>query len=470
MKSTVVEPTTDNLADSIINDKFKRNSDEIRFLKYLKELEGPYTVALDGKWGTGKTFYVKEANLIMNYLWKKNAEDNDSKVCDELPPDIGNQLKNKLDEISQDIIDLKQYGIYYDAWKNDYQSNPLYSLILTIIEQTKMNIHKSNFDFMKSATGILLILSQFLPGPYSEIIGIGKQLVDMYKKARNDDKEADILNSAKNEKKLNSEIQEFFSQLSEALSGSRIVIFIDELDRCNPQFAVRLLEQLKHYLRHENITFVLSVDTMQLQHTIKKFYGEGYDGSLYIDKMVDDKIFLREIRAKYLLEADGHQSDEYYTILINDLARYFGFSLRVTEKFLDRMRKNILPYYVPHHNNLYVSDENYFCLRFFAPILLALNYGDPNGYNDFVNGNGWEILQNLMMSSKDSYKLLRKSVGPFGNETKWFGTTNDEALDKLHLIYMAVFNDSEWPDSITNGLSFSGDLKDFLLKNIQLEK
>ena len=47
--------------------------------------------------------------------------------------------------------------------------------------------------------------------------------------------------------------------------GNRLIIFIDELDRCKPTFAVHLLEQIKHYIFDDRITFVFSINLEQLQ-------------------------------------------------------------------------------------------------------------------------------------------------------------------------------------------------------------
>ena len=61
-----------------------------------------------------------------------------------------------------------------------------------------------------------------------------------------------------------------------------MLFFIDELDRCKPSFAVHLLEQLKHYISDERITFVFSVNLEQLQHTIKHYYGINFDSGRYL--------------------------------------------------------------------------------------------------------------------------------------------------------------------------------------------
>lgn len=65
-----------------------------------------------------------------------------------------------------------------------------------------------------------------------------------------------------------------------------MIIFIDELDRCKPSFAVHLLEQIKHYLYDERIIFVLSVNQEELQYTIKHFYGNEFDASRYLDRFL----------------------------------------------------------------------------------------------------------------------------------------------------------------------------------------
>mgnify|MGYP004689414597 CR=1 FL=1 len=46
--------------------------------------------------------------------------------------------------------------------------------------------------------------------------------------------------------------------------GDKLVVFVDELDRCNPIYAIKLLERIKHFFDHENIIFVFSVNVKEL--------------------------------------------------------------------------------------------------------------------------------------------------------------------------------------------------------------
>ena len=62
--------------------------------------------------------------------------------------------------------------------------------------------------------------------------------------------------------------------------GDRLVIFIDELDRCKPDYALSLMERIKHFFDDERVTFVFAVNLSQLQHTVKSYYGSEFDLSL----------------------------------------------------------------------------------------------------------------------------------------------------------------------------------------------
>lgn len=95
--------------------------------------------------------------------------------------------------------------------------------------------------------------------------------------------------------------------------AQKLVIFIDELDRCRPTFAIETLERIKHYFDDERIIFVVSVNKEQLIHTISKFYGASFDATAYLNKFFDMNIYLPEI-PNYLKSNDILQinREQYY--------------------------------------------------------------------------------------------------------------------------------------------------------------
>lgn len=67
-----------------------------------------------------------------------------------------------------------------------------------------------------------------------------------------------------------------------------LVFIIDELDRCRPDFAIRLIERTKHFFDIPKIVFVLVMNKPQLIQSVKKYYG--YDSALngdYFEKFID---------------------------------------------------------------------------------------------------------------------------------------------------------------------------------------
>ncbi|MCK6392067.1 P-loop NTPase fold protein [Zoogloea sp.] len=71
------------------------------------------------------------------------------------------------------------------------------------------------------------------------------------------------------------------------VSGKPLVIFVDELDRCRPPFAVRVLEVIKHFFSVPGVVFVLALDREQLGHSIKSMYGADMDVGGYLRRFFD---------------------------------------------------------------------------------------------------------------------------------------------------------------------------------------
>jgi len=67
----------------------------------------------------------------------------------------------------------------------------------------------------------------------------------------------------------------------------RVVMMIDELDRCRPSFAVELLERVKHVLEVEGFVFVFALDRSQLAHSVRAVYGAEFDGEGYLGRFFD---------------------------------------------------------------------------------------------------------------------------------------------------------------------------------------
>lgn len=75
---------------------------------------------------------------------------------------------------------------------------------------------------------------------------------------------------------------------------TKLLIAIDELDRCRPDYAITTLEIIKHFFNIKNVVFILAVDKEQLQATVKTMFGSSTDTDAYLKKFVDIQYCLPE--------------------------------------------------------------------------------------------------------------------------------------------------------------------------------
>ena len=68
----------------------------------------------------------------------------------------------------------------------------------------------------------------------------------------------------------------------------RIVVFIDDLDRCSPDKALEVLESIKSFFDIEGIVYVIGMDSETINLLVKKKYGEesAVKGLDYLQKIV----------------------------------------------------------------------------------------------------------------------------------------------------------------------------------------
>ena len=231
--------------------------DRERYAIILTELiennpEG-FVMSLNNKWGTGKTTFVK--------MWE-------------------NHLKNK-----------KFHTIYFNAWENDFENNPLTAIIGELKSILKP---ETNSSFNKVIEKGLVISKHVLPAIIKALLNRyvdSVSLKDSLEKIAEDSK--DLYNSEVDEYVNRKEnIKEFRKYLTEFIANTindkPLVFIIDELDRCRPNYAVALLEQIKHFFNVPNIVFVLSIDKIQLENAVKGVYGTDLiDSEEYLRRFID---------------------------------------------------------------------------------------------------------------------------------------------------------------------------------------
>lgn len=379
MRSFELKPSHDNLLNTLVNDSIGRNKDVFLFADIINSISDACSIALDGSWGSGKTFFVKQTKMLL---------------------EAHNPFVNVLNDDDRAIIisactfrkdvDFEpQVCVYYDAWENDNDNEPILSLIYSIVSSINADYaFSNNTTFLQQAAAVL----EFFTGKNWEAVVNsfkGESPFEEIIKARG----------------IQSEIKEFLdSLLSER--GNRLVVFIDELDRCKPSFAVKLLERIKHYFDNDRITFVFSINTLELQHTIKKHYGERFDACKYLDRFFDLRISIPKPNMTKFYQNVELLSDSYtYDRICADVIERYNFSLREIAKFV-RLTK-LAAYEPTHHSetfSFHFADGRalQFCLLYIVPLLIGLKVYNRDVYERFVGGEDSSPLINLL-AQKDVY-------------------------------------------------------------------
>ena len=199
-----------------------------------------------------------------------------------------------------------------------------------------------------------------------------------------------------------------------------VVVFIDELDRCRPQYAIALLGRIKHLLSLPGIIFVLGIDRTQLANAICGAYGDRFDSETYLQRFIDldyrlsfgdAKDFISMLITDYGLATffDSRSSisspyisneSESLVDVCADLVDLFGLQLRETEQLLARV--NIVARSTGTSQPIYPH---------LLILLLVLRVKVPILYSSIANAKGASIeFLNLI-----SQKWVEKSLGKADN-------------------------------------------------------
>jgi hypothetical protein len=129
-----------------------------------------------------------------------------------------------------------------------------------------------------------------------------------------------------------------------------IFIFVDELDRCSPTYAVAILEEIKHLFGLPGVIFVLGMQPQQLAMSIKGVYGTDFDGSSYLERLIhyrytlsssplDDFItncLMREPLPEHAFSKDIW--DRSIAECVAAVFNYKGLKPRAVERSIEKMR------------------------------------------------------------------------------------------------------------------------------------
>lgn len=313
--------------------------DRKKYADVLTNIINSYThgfvLGINNKWGTGKTTFVK--------MWQQD-------------------LKNKGHKT-----------VYFNAWENDFEDNPLTALMGELKTLTKKSTEPEFKSTLKTAAAlskhIAPIIAQALAEKYIDTKGV-KDAIAGVTKGLSDVFENEVNQYAEKKKS----ITEFKKSLSEFIAntyeGKPLVFIVDELDRCRPNYAVSILEQIKHFFSVPNVVFVLSIDKVQLGNAIRGVYGSDFiDSEEYLRRFIDLEYSIPEPDAdvfyRYLFEF--YEFNEFF----NSSERQQYRELQKDNKYFLRIAKLLFT-----NQNIPLRQQE----KIFGLARVALRSFNPNSY------------------------------------------------------------------------------------------
>ena len=223
----------------------------------------PQAVAIDAPWGSGKTTFMA--------LWQAYLHSKDVKV------------------------------VTFNAWKFSL-SDPLDALTRSVLSQfedipdaQRQPGHRQLLEFVRRGSPLLqkgLRVATLFSPDLAENLDAVESVADSAQAL------VDSIDSATSGQSSSTEPagdihspEAFTSALSLAASHwseKPVVIMVDELDRCSPEYAVEMLQLLEHVFYAENVVFVVSLNRAELVHSVKAFYGQDFDADGYLERFFDD--------------------------------------------------------------------------------------------------------------------------------------------------------------------------------------
>ena len=413
MKKSVLLPTDENLLLTIKEDILDRNAELNSFCHLLSTQNSMNSIALDGRWGSGKTFFVKQCALLIN---AKNSLSNIDKDIAESILKVAKQSNS-----FEGLTDNKLLAVYFDAWENDSNEDPVLALIYRIVQQ--LDLKTNGFDLNHLAHVL---------GTIGDAI-TGRPITTVFECLN----ERNILDEISKHEDLETTIKKFFEEVLFE-KAEQLIIFVDELDRCRPSYAVKLLERIEHYFINERITFVFSVNLEQLQHTIKNFYGNDFDACRYLDRFFDLRVSLPQVdMEKYYLSLKLYNVEEVCRVL-RHISETLNLTIRELCKFYDLVNVSGM--------KSYFNETEDFMFKYIVTLCLALKITDITLHDEFIQGKNVQPLLDLYDNDFGEYicKLLLNDREKIDDVIKVSNVRLDDQdaitrEDKLIELYEAIF-------------------------------
>lgn len=247
----------------LAEDKLRREqflSDLFSFFETFGDRDGHgLTMVLNGKFGSGKS-------TLLGFIQEHNSQENKYNILN------------------------------YDAWENNYFSDPLLPILHAISK-----VENANSKIKEKAKEVIGNIPKAVLSTLANA-----HLVDLQPLFDNEN----IFDEFDNYKNA---IIRFKTALGEFCASKKTILLVDELDRCLPEYQIKVLESIYHLLDIPNLIVVIALDKHQLETAIQAQFGTSTNCHGYLSKFIQYEVDLPEGDAEtYLLSLIKFAKNDYY--------------------------------------------------------------------------------------------------------------------------------------------------------------
>lgn len=300
-------------SNDLLRNRQKFGDNLSKLLRRMDPLEN-LVVLIDAPWGAGKSTFLDmwQADLL------REGQSFESKPVS--PVEI----------------------IRFDAFAADHHEDPFVAFsgeVMAFLKTHRAATYKGKADdFLKKAAAVAAKLAKPTFGAVLKTATAGAMDDETFKalleigEAGADQIAAALEKRIEAYGKERESLSAFKNALAEVAAAVRseqqfpLVIVVDELDRCRPDFALKLLERIKHLFEVPGVVFALFAHKAQLEEMVRHTYGREVDANAYLHKFVHIVAHLPEDGKKTLRHGDSAQ---YSTSLSSHYGLFLGYGRQV---------------------------------------------------------------------------------------------------------------------------------------------
>ena len=350
----------------------------------LSENKRSACYAINGEWGVGKTFVLKE-------------------------------FEKQISEFGQGESTLNKYLVFhYNCWEYDYYEEPLIALVAVILEQIDTQVKLISDDKREKIKAVLKIVGHCICKKAKETVedktGIPAEKIAKLVSDMNIDAKAQI--EASHQFDVYFEFKKTLKELSKVIAElakeQTVLLVVDELDRCLPEYAIKVLERLHHVFEDvPNVQVILAVDKQQLENTVKQIYGDETSVEAYLEKFINFELRLKVGRVKDVLQ-------EQYPVYYRSFAYNDFDEDTVTQVYqtilngvgIRRCKVIIEKSYLCHkllNSEEHLLDGCFLCIELFLTLLKTYGLNSPAAKRNF-NPEYVFTQKNVNQESEDIFR------------------------------------------------------------------